>query len=341
MDKCLDYEKIIKAERKGKGVNKSQYEPTYSATKTYTPDELGKDLTRSGRRSIKAGSQSDLSTNSIDFGRSKRGLDESFELDTKQIKKKKEEYIVKKIFSDDNSNHHAELLAAFPFDELIESLKNKSKSNGQNENTDKVEMMVVENVTDSAEEYLNSLSTAASLVSPEKETVKVLMDNDEVTEIVDAIIVDNEKIIKVPSENKLNLMNLENTDDNNDIIDNDDANDKDDRTIKFYTILRELQKDAQSTPFWEGVNTKLYPDYRRYVKDPMDLGTIAERVINGYYQSNHEAFAMDIKKVWYACRKYNDADSDLVLLASKYEKLLEQLYETHFNSEDPSSNVEF
>lgn len=342
MDKCLDYEKIIKAERKGKGVNKSQYEPTYSATKTYTPDELGKDLTRSGRRSIKAGSQSDLSTNSIDFGRSKRGLDESFELDTKQIsKKKKEEYIVKKIFSDDNSNHHAELLAAFPFDELIESLKNKSKSNAQNENTDKVEMMVVENVTDSAEEYLNSLSTAAALVSPEKETVKVLTDNDEVTEIVDAIIVDNEKIIKVPSENKLNLMNLENTDDNNDIIDNDDANDKDDITIKFYTILRELQKDAQSTPFWEGVNTKLYPDYRRYVKDPMDLGTIAERVINGYYQSNHEAFAMDIKKVWYACRKYNDTDSDLVLLASKYEKLLEHLYETHFNSEDPSSNVEF
>ena len=336
LDKCLDYEKILKIERKGKGVGKVLYEPTYSASKTYTPED-GKDLTRSGRRSIKAGSQSDLSTSSVDFGRSKRGLEEaSIEVDDKQItKKKKEEYIVKKIFSDDTSNHHNELLAAFPFDELIQSLKNRSKA--ENENSDKVEIMEVENanidVNNSAEDYLNSLCTAASLISPDKE--KVLTDNVEITEVVDAIIVDHETLIKVQSENK---MTLEKTDDNNDI---DDINDIDAVTIKFYTILGELQKDKESTVFWEPVDTKIYTDYRRFVKDPMDLGTVAERAINGHYKSNHEAFVTDMKKVWYACRKYNDINSDLVVLASKFETLSEQLYETHFKVVDPTSNVEF
>jgi hypothetical protein len=153
--------------------------------------------------------------------------------------------------------------------------------------------------------------------------VEVLTDNNEITEVVDAII-DNETLIMVPGD-ATNIENNEETDD----VDNAVDNTVDEMTIKFYTILREFQSDPQSLLFWEEVDTKVFTDYKKVVKEPMDFGTIANRVMKGYYQSYHEIFANDMKKVWTACKIYNRDNPELYELASNYEALFEKLYEIH------------
>jgi len=341
LDKCLDYDKVHKKEREKRG--RVLYDPSafdYGKSASKAEDSsTAMETTRSGRRSIKTGSHSDLSTASADVVRSKRGLDEPYEGDFDRLtsKRKREEVLIKKIFSGDPSEYHDQLMQAFPFDSLIASLneqKNEVSSGirllSDNIKSDNGEPYPSEIMP--AEDYLSSLHAVA--VSSTPSNVEVLTDSNQITEVVDAII-DNETLIKVGNEGGDTAPNYNSPSDVEMIVENTEDNDNNTNiveatTIKFYSILREYQHDAESLLFWEAVDTKLYSDYKKIVKEPMDLGTIATRVMKGYYQTYHEQFAIDVKKVWTACKLYNEENSDLHVLATKYEEMFERLYENYF-----------
>ena len=66
-----------------------------------------------------------------------------------------------------------------------------------------------------------------------------------------------------------------------------------DMRIRYLSILRALRREAMSALFWAPVDPIAVPSYRHYVKHPMDLRTISERVRSGHYDSDTsgQAFA--------------------------------------------------
>jgi hypothetical protein len=66
-----------------------------------------------------------------------------------------------------------------------------------------------------------------------------------------------------------------------------------DMSIRYLSILRALRREAMSALFWAPVDPIAVPSYRHYVKRPMDLRTISERVRSGHYDSDTsgQAFA--------------------------------------------------
>ncbi len=60
-------------------------------------------------------------------------------------------------------------------------------------------------------------------------------------------------------------------------------------TVCYHRILRALLSDERTEPFWEPVDVKLVPSYTHYIKQPMDLGTVRNKVEKGLYASP-EAF---------------------------------------------------
>ena len=95
-------------------------------------------------------------------------------------------------------------------------------------------------------------------------------------------------------------------------------------------ILRELfskKHAAYAWPFYKPVDTTLLElhDYRKVIKQPLDLGTIKNKLENRGYES-HLAFAADMRLIFTNCYKYNPADHDVVAMARKL-----QVNKTYFN----------
>lgn len=63
-----------------------------------------------------------------------------------------------------------------------------------------------------------------------------------------------------------------------------------DAKILLYGLLNKLNNDVDTAAFWAPVDTKLYKDYNKYVKVPMDLGTIAVRLRDDQYEDDLEHF---------------------------------------------------
>ncbi|KAG1700276.1 hypothetical protein DVH05_012081 [Phytophthora capsici] len=82
-------------------------------------------------------------------------------------------------------------------------------------------------------------------------------------------------------------------------------------------------------PFRERVNWEewgLY-DYLQVVKEPMDLGTIRNKLSKNEYKKPVE-FARDMRLVWSNCKLYNQDGSDLYLLADELAKKFEDRVKT-------------
>lgn len=73
-----------------------------------------------------------------------------------------------------------------------------------------------------------------------------------------------------------------------------------DAKIFLYGLLNKLNNDVDTFAFWAPVDTKTYKDYKKYVKEPMDLGTIAMRLRDDYYVDNIELF----RKVYYVIHEF-------------------------------------
>lgn len=96
----------------------------------------------------------------------------------------------------------------------------------------------------------------------------------------------------------------------------------DDSKIRELTKLIDvLASDPNAEAFlapveWEELELL---DYPTVVKNPMDLGTVKQRVVDHKYASFDECFA-DIQLIWDNCKLYNLAGSDIYRICERMEK---------------------
>ena len=95
-------------------------------------------------------------------------------------------------------------------------------------------------------------------------------------------------------------------------------------------ILRELFSKKHASyawPFYKPVDTTLLElhDYRKVIKQPMDLGTIKTKLEGRDYNS-HLEFAADMRLIFTNCYKYNPSDHEVVAMARKLQDVFEMRY---------------
>lgn len=66
-------------------------------------------------------------------------------------------------------------------------------------------------------------------------------------------------------------------------------------------------------------------DYFDIIKKPMDLGTVKEKMDSRAYESAAE-FAVDIRRIFSNCYKYNPPEHDVVAMARKLQDVFEMRY---------------
>ena len=88
--------------------------------------------------------------------------------------------------------------------------------------------------------------------------------------------------------------------------------------LSFYTILEEAFKEVEVLPgvleFMDPVSSKLYPEYRVYVKSPMDLKTIKENISNNSYKCQ-EDFLEHVSLLLLNSTRFNGPDHELTKVA--------------------------
>lgn len=91
-------------------------------------------------------------------------------------------------------------------------------------------------------------------------------------------------------------------------------------------ILQELQAHEFVGPFAAPVTG--IPGYADVVSEPIDLGTVAERLGGGHYGSArtlHGRFTRDVRLVWANCKKFNQGGSELWSWADQLQIEFERL----------------
>ncbi|CAH2084096.1 unnamed protein product [Euphydryas editha] len=73
-------------------------------------------------------------------------------------------------------------------------------------------------------------------------------------------------------------------------------------------LLCEMQCHEHAWPFLVPVNTKLFPQYRKVIKCPMDLSTIRRKLHDSIYKCKEE-FASDVRLIFSNCEVFNEDDS--------------------------------
>jgi len=104
-----------------------------------------------------------------------------------------------------------------------------------------------------------------------------------------------------------------------------------DEKLKFCSsILKELTNKknlAYSWPFLAPVDVVALGlrDYLDVIKEPMDLGSVKQKLDSGVYRKPEE-FAHDIRLIFKNCVKYNSPDHEISKLAFALEKIFESKY---------------
>jgi len=108
-----------------------------------------------------------------------------------------------------------------------------------------------------------------------------------------------------------------------------------------HSILKFLQSRQDASPFLEPVDWEFYglTDYPEIIKNPMDLGTIETKLLEGKY-SSPAAFSADVRLVWKNAMTYNRPDSDIYDTADKLGKLFEKKFATISKSPTKKSRKE-
>lgn len=91
-------------------------------------------------------------------------------------------------------------------------------------------------------------------------------------------------------------------------------------------ILREVMAHRAAPPFNEPVNLKVWPSYLDAVKEPMDLGTVYERLCDGLYQTAHEV-RRDASLVWLNCVLFNGEDAPITKDVKKLAKMFDEKFQ--------------
>ncbi|KAK0414460.1 hypothetical protein QR680_011440 [Steinernema hermaphroditum] len=95
---------------------------------------------------------------------------------------------------------------------------------------------------------------------------------------------------------------------------------------KVEAILRETLRREESWPFAQPVDVKEVPDYREFVKKPMDLRTMMNKLKNNDYESVEEVVA-DYQLMFNNCRTYNGDDSEITELAKTLETFMNEQFD--------------
>ncbi len=94
-------------------------------------------------------------------------------------------------------------------------------------------------------------------------------------------------------------------------------------------VLEKLEENSWCDIFREPVELEDFPDYTTIVDQPMDLGTIREKLESRNYRRNSpEEFARDVRQVWHNCKVYNKHGSSIWYTADYLSKHFERLYTT-------------
>ncbi|XP_064595320.1 bromodomain adjacent to zinc finger domain protein 2B-like isoform X3 [Liolophura sinensis] len=88
-------------------------------------------------------------------------------------------------------------------------------------------------------------------------------------------------------------------------------------------LLPEMEKHEDSWPFLQPVNTKQFPQYKKYIKHPMDFSTMRTKLKENVYKSRGE-FAADARLVFNNCETFNEDDSEVGKAGHNMRKLFEQ-----------------
>lgn len=101
----------------------------------------------------------------------------------------------------------------------------------------------------------------------------------------------------------------------------------DDEMEECRTILKSIQENDNSEAYREPVDWEAYElfDYPEIIKEPMDLGTIENKLNAGKY-ANPTVFAHDVRLVWKNAMTYNRADSDIYRTAQNFSKSFEKKF---------------
>ncbi|XP_067934838.1 bromodomain adjacent to zinc finger domain protein 2B-like isoform X2 [Watersipora subatra] len=96
-------------------------------------------------------------------------------------------------------------------------------------------------------------------------------------------------------------------------------------------IMTEIESHKDAEPFLEPVDTKAFPQYKKYIKQPMDLSKISEKLTNNQYASQVE-FYDDMILIFDNCLLFNE-DSSVV---GKSGKVLRRLFQKRWKQSTSS-----
>ncbi|KAL4424337.1 hypothetical protein ABPG75_001638 [Micractinium tetrahymenae] len=85
----------------------------------------------------------------------------------------------------------------------------------------------------------------------------------------------------------------------------------------MWHLLRKAQKHADAAPFLAPVSAEDVPDYYTIIIDPMDLGTMEERLASRRYYITLNMFAADFYKMVKNCQLYNGSQNPYFLAAKR------------------------
>ena len=108
---------------------------------------------------------------------------------------------------------------------------------------------------------------------------------------------------------------------------------------KFFEILKVLFQDNQSSAFQEPVDyiELNIPEYPEIIKNPMDLGTIKEKLENDEY-SDINQIVNDFDLIWENCFTFNKVGSDIYKSAQYCKKLFKKQMEKYFKVGNNNNN---
>ena len=92
-------------------------------------------------------------------------------------------------------------------------------------------------------------------------------------------------------------------------------------------VVKCLMAKEGGSVFSEAVDPADYPEYAKQIKSPMDLGTVTQRLTAKTYKTPGEA-AADVQLTFANCHAFNDAGSDICILAARLQKVFERLFDT-------------
>jgi histone acetyltransferase len=88
-------------------------------------------------------------------------------------------------------------------------------------------------------------------------------------------------------------------------------------TLKM--VLQQVKSHANSWPFQKPVDKTEAPGYYEFIKYPIDLKTVSDRLKNRYYVHKH-LFIADMNRLFTNCRSYNEPETEYFKCANILEK---------------------